>query len=62
MTIVVWDADSLDLAIRTPEGGLRHPAPYYHSVAPGQLPVFCTTTSNTPVRILPPRLTCTHIR
>ena len=28
VTIVVWDTDSLDLAIKAPQGGLRHPAPY----------------------------------
>jgi hypothetical protein len=27
VTIAVWDADSLDVAIKTPEG-VRHPAPY----------------------------------
>jgi hypothetical protein len=28
VTMVMWDADSLDLATKRPEGGVRHPAPY----------------------------------
>jgi hypothetical protein len=27
VTMVMWDVDSLDLAIKTPQGGVRHPAP-----------------------------------
>jgi hypothetical protein len=28
LALVVWDSDSLDVAVRAPEGGMRHPAPY----------------------------------
>ena len=28
VAIVVWDADSLALAIKTPKGGVHYPAPY----------------------------------
>src|SRR2546427_6295486 len=27
VTIVMWDLDSLDAAMKTPDGALRHPAP-----------------------------------
>jgi hypothetical protein len=27
VTMVMWDPDSLDVAARVPDGGLRHPAP-----------------------------------